>query len=140
MNHIIFDLDGTLADCTHRVPLLPDWDAFYSACDKDSPIWPVIDVYDGLLGSFGRTVHIWSGRRETELTKTLYWFDEHGIQHPDNFRMRLDGDHRSDTIVKGQWLDAADFVPSLVFEDRTSVVQMYRDRGIQVCQVAPGDF
>ena len=143
MKHIIFDLDGTLADCTHRVPLLPDWDAFYSACFEDKPIQSIVDLYTELSDNFFYEVHIWSGRREAERDKTYMWFDEHGLpipEHEDQFLMRPDADHRPDTELKNEWLDVVPFTPSLVFEDRTSVVQMYRDRGIQVCQVAPGDF
>ena len=142
MNHIIFDLDGTLADCTHRVHLLPDWDAFYSACYEDAPIEPIITLYRELFDSFLYDVHIWSGRRQSEEDKTWMWFDNHHLPIPDDdyWKMRPDDDHRPDTELKGEWLDVVPFTPSLVFEDRTSGVKMDRDRGIQVCQVAPGDF
>ena len=142
MNHIVFDLDGTIADCTHRVHLLPDWDAFYSACFEDIPIGPIVALYKELSESFLYDIHIWTGRRQMEEDKTWMWFDEHRIPIPDrdHWKMRSDGDHRPDTVLKAQWLATVDFVPVLVFEDRTSVVQMYRDKGIQVCQVAPGDF
>lgn len=46
----IFDLDGTLADCQHRVPILAEkddpnrWRRFYAACVDDTPIMPVIGV------------------------------------------------------------------------------------------------
>jgi len=30
--------------------------------------------------------------------------------------------------------------PQLVFDDRTSVVDMWRSRGLTAVQVAPGDF
>ena len=142
MKHIIFDLDGTLADCTHRVHLLPDWDAFYDACYEDAPIEPIVALYKELFDSFLYDVHIWSGRRQSEEDKTWMWFDKYHIPIPDDdyWKMRNVGDHRPDTELKALWLDTAPFTPSLVFEDRTSVVQMYRDRGIQVCQVAPGDF
>jgi len=135
---IIFDLDGTLADCTHRVPMLPNWDAFYEACDKDEPIDTIAHLYRELEY---HDLHIWSGRRESERYKTYQWFKKHELRIPgDQFLMRPDNDHRPDTVLKGEWLDNADFVPDLVFEDRSSVVRMYRDRGIQVCQVAPGNF
>lgn len=135
---IVFDLDGTLADCSHRVPLLPNWDAFYSACDEDSPISPIISVYRELCKT--HLVEIWTGRRDSEEDKTLAWFEKHDIPLPSGYRMRPDGDHRPDKKLKSQWLNEAHCLPSLVFEDRSSVVNMYRDRGIQVCQVAPGDF
>ena len=50
----IFDLDGTLADCQHRTPILAEkydnnrWRRFYAACDKDRPVPHVIDVMERL--------------------------------------------------------------------------------------------
>ncbi len=137
---IIFDLDGTLADCTHRVPLIPDWDAFFAACDKDKPIWAIIDVYNALFDHDAWDIHIWSGRRDSEREKTVHWIERHHIHSPGVLKMRPAGDDRSDAELKSQWLDEAEFVPMLIFEDRASVVQMYRDRGIRVAQVAPGKF
>ena len=32
------------------------------------------------------------------------------------------------------------YQPRLVFDDRTSVVNMWRERGLRAVQVAPGDF
>src|SRR5690625_7455534 len=58
----VFDLDGTLADCRHRVPLIPDWDAFFAACGEDLPIWPVIQKDKRLTTS--AEVWIESGRNE----------------------------------------------------------------------------
>jgi hypothetical protein len=42
----VFDLDGTLADCTHRRHLADagDWDGFFAACVDDVPIAPVIEL------------------------------------------------------------------------------------------------
>jgi hypothetical protein len=34
----LFDLDGTLADCTHRLHRRKHWRAFFAACTADSPI------------------------------------------------------------------------------------------------------
>jgi hypothetical protein len=34
----------------------------------------------------------------------------------------------------------AGYNPTLVFDDRTSVVDMWRSRGLRAVQVAPGDF
>ena len=75
---IIFDLDGTLADCEHRrrfvdrnhhdnlkkilskIPLestpepaleelwKPDWRKFFESCSDDTPIWPVVRVIESL--------------------------------------------------------------------------------------------
>jgi phosphoglycolate phosphatase-like HAD superfamily hydrolase len=42
MKTVIFDLDGTLADLTHRLHYVKNgnrnWDKFFEECDKDLPI------------------------------------------------------------------------------------------------------
>ena len=57
--------------------------------------------------------------------------------------MRSDNDYRPDTVLKRELLDkmrANGYDPKMVFDDRTSVVQMWRDAGLKAVQVAPGDF
>jgi hypothetical protein len=101
---IIFDLDGTLADCEHRrhfvdrnhpknqnkifasisldstpepsfMPLWkPDWQSFYEACGKDEPIKYVIEILFNCLLS-GRKVQIWSGRCESVRENTIKWLE-----------------------------------------------------------------
>jgi hypothetical protein len=57
--------------------------------------------------------------------------------------MRGDGDKRPDHIVKKIILSDMRKVgldPVLVFDDRQSVVDMWRGEGLTCLQVAPGDF
>ena len=46
----------------------PNWQAFYEACDKDIPIYPVLDLLRDLSGEY--EVQIWSGRCESVEDKT----------------------------------------------------------------------
>lgn len=71
--------------------------------------------------------------------KTRRWLDENGMGMIP-LKMREEGDHRPDTVIKEEWLDACDAKPTLVFEDRASVVAMWRSHGITCCQVREGDF
>lgn len=139
---VIFDLDGTLALTEHRAHFLErekkDWRAFYAACDKDEPCHPIIRTLQALYAT-GADVEIWSGRSKEVLDKTLSWLAANGLSHIP-IKMRDEGDHRPDTVLKSEWLDACDTKPRLVFEDRASVVAMWRSRGIVCAQVAPGDF
>lgn len=53
MRAIICDVDGTVADCRHRLHhVLPgskrDWGAFFSKMADDAPIYPVIDLIRSL--------------------------------------------------------------------------------------------
>jgi len=164
---IIFDLDGTLADCEHRrhfvdpeknenycryngndfrgykngqiqldVKLKPDWDAFYEACDKDTPIQPLIyiwNLYEVDLALERIDLQIWSGRSQSVREKTEKWLDMYltGFD-PKQLKMRPIGDYTPDDQLKERWLDEQyeetkwgrkhhiDFV----FDDRPKVIRM----------------
>jgi hypothetical protein len=139
---VVFDLDGTLALTEHREHFLKrepkDWRGFYAACDGDQPCEPLVSVLWGLVTG-GHRVEIWSGRSDEVADKTSAWLEQHGLDCVP-IRMRPEGDHQPDTKLKAAWLDAEPGAPDLVFEDRASMVAMYRDRGIRCVQVAPGDF
>src|SRR5690625_2391753 len=138
----VFDLDGTLADCRHRVPLIPDWDAFFAACGEDLPIWPVIKTAKRLTTS--AEVWIVSGRNEQARNATAHWLERHGLDPEQVKFMRPHKDHRPDDEVKREWLhslapdDRARIVA--VFDDRDCVVDMWRSEGLPCFQVAPGAF
>jgi hypothetical protein len=146
----IFDIDGTLMDTTHRQHLIDgttipkDWPAFYAACDQDPPIPHMVGLLHAI--SAENDVLFITGRTEDVREKTLESFRKHigkWAAKGEDLYMRPSGDYRADTIVKSELMDqiiAAGWTPIMVFEDRASVVQMWRDRGIPCAQVAPGNF
>jgi FMN phosphatase YigB (HAD superfamily) len=139
---VIFDLDGTLALTEHRAHFLQqqpkDWRGFYAACDQDLPNVPIIETLHALW-RVGHKIEIWSGRSDEVAGKTADWLRANYLWQI-GIRMRAAGDHRPDTVLKAEWLDEIGSKPDLVFEDRDSMVAMYRSRGIVCCQVAPGAF
>ena len=145
---IIFDIDGTLADLTHRLHYItggdsPDWDAFYKACPDDTSIEPTVSIYILMKENLpeGHVLILCTGRRESIRRQTERWLYHRLIKY-DHLMMRRFGDHRDDVEVKRQMLNALRefYDPILVFEDRSSVVQMWREEGLQCFQVAEGDF
>lgn len=141
---VIFDLDGTLANAERRVHHITgeakDWRSFYAECDKDEPVAPIVAMLHALIKQ-GHDCEIWSGRSMEVASETLAWLMRHGIDFGDvPLRMRMVGDHRPDTELKARWLSEARSKPDLVFEDRSSVVEMWRSHGIICAQVAPGNF
>lgn len=143
---VIFDLDGTLANSEHRVHHLTgevkDWRAFYSACDMDEPVAPIVATMKAMVAA-GHDCEIWTGRSSEVVDETIHWLERHGLGEQ-KIRMRPIGDHQPDTALKAGWLEqsilATDHKPDLVFEDRASVVEMWRSHGIVCAQVAPGNF
>ena len=145
----IFDLDGTLANCEHRLNHIinndKNWTAFFAACVDDVPIEPVLKIFDSLMRD-ERECWIWTGRSDDVRDQTLNWIKTH-IDEGFNdkcLRMRRAGDHRPDYVIKREWLDELDpHTRSHIiatFEDRSSVVKMWRDAGVACFQVADGDF
>jgi len=143
--HAIFDLDGTLADLTHRLHFIkcdsPDWDSFFKACRDDEPIWPTINTLH-LLYKAGLNISIVSGRSDIVETETRTWIKSVAI-HAYNLHMRKNGDHRPDYKIKSellknnpQWTTGN----TIIFDDRTQVVNMWRKEGFTCYQVATGNF
>ena len=143
----LFDIDGTLSDTTHRQHYISgepkSWPAFFAACDDDAPIPHIIELVMTL--AVETDVLFVTGRTDDVRDKTLAWLKTHlgdWISSTDLY-MRPSGDYRADTIVKAELLDrviADGWTPIMVFEDRSSVVTMWRARGIPCCQVAEGNF
>lgn len=147
-----FDIDGTVADLTHRrgfVRTKPkNWGAFYGAMDRDTPIAPIISVANAMRDA-RHLIFFASGREGTERhrAKTADWLVAHvgtWTAHVPLW-MRKAGDYRADDIVKEEILDEFVIpffgrVPDIIFDDRDRVVKMWRRRGIICAQVAEGDF
>jgi phosphoglycolate phosphatase-like HAD superfamily hydrolase len=148
----IFDIDGTIADISHRLHFIQtpehfradaNWRGFFAACDEDKPITEVVTILQ-CLSSEGHFIVLITGRSDECKEKTLQWMSDQMIDF-DLIYMRKEGDHRQDHIVKSELLDRyiEEFHPPKidgVFEDRKQVVDMYRARGLRVFQVAEGDF
>jgi hypothetical protein len=151
------DHDLPLEQQLHGIPrgerpkFTPDWRAFFAACVEDGPINTAITTFDALRSS-GAECWIWTGRSDEVREQTLEWLRRNlnftpgrfGIGAPEKFLMRKAGDHRLDHVIKAEWLSLLDPPErnrlTAVFEDRSRVVQMWREAGIPCFQVAPGDF
>lgn len=139
----VFDLDGTLARIEHRrhfITKFPkDHRAFYAACDKDEPNHPVIAALHAHVAA-GHHVEIWSGRSNEVRDKTEQWLATHGIDPARLTHMRAAGDFTKDHVLKRAWLAASPLRPAAIYDDRPSVVAMWRAEGVACFQVDAGDW
>lgn len=154
IKYVIVDIDGTVADLSHRIHFIEgekkDWDAFYSHVGGDSPIKNVLDVVNALSLSGCQLVFV-TGRPDKCYTETVNWLECYlpsyttMICRPMYF-FRKNGDFRPDTVVKKEIyenkLKAVGITPenTVVFEDRSGVVYMWRTLGFTCFQVADGDY
>lgn len=149
----IFDLDGTLADLTHRRHFVerpslkcydcggknwkncvqcgdldagfkPDWDAFHAACVNDTPIEPVITIFKA-LGKSGADLRIWSGRMETVRLQTLDWLSVKLDTHS-GWAERLKMRPANDYTVDHVLKES--WLNNLNAEDRARLVCVFDDR------------
>ncbi len=151
---IICDIDGTVADCSHRLHWIQskpkNWRAFYAGIEHDRPIIETIEVirclataeddYDVL-----HRIVFCTGREESYRKTTQDWLIKHLGQWAEDcpLYMRPSGDHRADYVIKALLLATMQvdgYNPVLAFDDRQQVVDMWRQNGIKCFQVDKGDF
>lgn len=149
----IVDIDGTIADCSHRLHFIQqkpaNWNSFFAACADDEPIPEVIETVK-LLHEGGAEIVMITGRSDAICKQTHDWLTKWSVPC-DALYMRKAGDHRQDNVVKAELFNKVCEEVALrparlqteiigVFEDRKQVVDMYREKGLKVFQVAEGNF
>lgn len=141
----IFDLDGTLANCDHRLYLIQNkprnWPAFHAACVNDEPIDHMLELAERLEHSQA-IVSVWSGRDESVRNETLEWFRRCGYpllyrsltRFPQLLRMRPSDDYRPGYELKRAWLRGVEVhdrpLIQCAFEDDLQCAEMYRSEGV----------
>lgn len=111
----VFDIDGTLADNSHRLHYIQgekkDWDSFYAASSEDKPIEAVTELAR-FLDNGGPLLNLDSdyavvfctGRPESTRRATGSWLSLYCQIFPMAMYMRKDGDHRPDYVVKEEMI------------------------------------
>lgn len=149
---VIFDIDGTLADCEHRRHLVTgekkDWTTFLSSTLNDKPKVNVIDLcnywYNKRYNACPENVKIFlvSGRGIEYRNDTVTWMARNLVMY-DHLLMRPEKDSRPDTQIKME-IYKRDIEPKyrvkLVVDDRSRLVTMWRSLGLECWQVADGNF
>jgi predicted kinase len=135
---VICDLDGTIADNSHR----PSYGFDVKLIRKDAPIQPVIDIInDHYISSYreeyksNSSVIFVSGRTDDYYGETFNWLVEHTKIQPKDITlyMRKSGDFRKDTVVKREiFFNEIQPHHSVWFaiDDRPSIVNMWYNLGI----------
>lgn len=144
MRSVIFDIDGTLADLTHRLHFVTgdrrDWGAFFEGMADDGCYADIRDLVFA-LGRDGNRILLCSGRPDNYRAATETWLSNHDIPY-DALYMRPADDTRPDFIVKAQLLAGMredGYEPWLTIDDRPSVVSMWREQGLTCLQCRDWD-
>lgn len=136
---VLVDIDGTVALFNGRGPYEENKVA------TDLPNQPVIDVIRSLVRDRGWVLVFMSGRQVACRTDTEEWLCRHVIPvgYPWALFMRPTGDTRPDHVVKLELFDQYvrdTYDIKCVFDDRASVVGLWRRMGLPTFQVAEGNF
>lgn len=144
--YVLFDIDGTLADLSHRTPLVrtkpKNWPEFFRRIPQDKMIWPVFAVLQAMSYT-GYEVILVSGRGEESRKDTEEWLRKHNVPYSE-LLMRPEKDYRGDEIVKLELLnrkfseDERKFIVG-VFDDRPKVIRMWQSIGLKVFNVGTGE-
>ena len=142
---VIFDMDGTLADCEHRRHFVDgkkkNFDKFYAAMGADGRNEPIT----GLCNMY--YLHDWhvvicTGRPEAYRKITEHWLKVNGVFYRELLMRPDERRHDPDYEVKQDMLNAILETRQvhIAVDDRTQVVDMWRRNGIICLQVADGNF
>lgn len=139
---VVFDLDGTLYNEEHRSHLRDkdskhyDLEAYFSACDKDTPIQSIVDI---LLDYKLKGYEIWlaSGRcHELCYDKTLKTLKRDRIPY-DGIKLRGKNVYIPDYVLKPAWM--AKYIGldriEAVYDDKLEVIEGFRKKGLNVIDV-----
>lgn len=154
-NAIIVDLDGTLANCDHRLHFLrkdliddnskaknkkQNWKMFFKGLKDD----PVNEWCNEIINKFknDHVILLVSGRPDTYKVETVKWLKAHKIYY-NKLIMRKGNDHRNDSIVKKEIYEneiKPEFNVKFCVDDRQRVVDAWRELGLVALQCSKGDF
>lgn len=144
-NVVVCDLDGTLCDVEHRrhfVQQTPkNWMGFFENISGDKLRRDVSDlVSDELTRDTGIHLILVSARPENYREVTEKWLKDNYYYNYTALIMREANDSRPDTEVKSDIYDK--YLKNLnivkVFDDRPSVIRMWKEKGLDVVDVGNG--
>ncbi len=149
---VLCDIDGTIADTTHRLHYVTkpegasddwkkDWKGFFSKM-ADDPVRQdvqkiLIDLYNR-----GHTIIFLSARPDSYRDVTLKWLADKTLSFAYTLIMRQSHDKRPDTEVKADMLNLHfpdKGVIHTIIDDRPSVIRMWKEMGINVVDVGKGE-
>lgn len=119
-----------------------DWESFFNEIPYDTPRWNVIDqVFD--LEAEGYEIVFVTARPDNYKRATVQWLEKTLQYYPKETTliMRRAGDRRDDTEVKKEMYETyfKDKYPiKVVFDDRPSVIRMWKEQGLDVVDVGEG--
>lgn len=141
---VICDLDGTIADITHRLQYVKeepkDWKKFFSLIHNDELRRWVADQVEKTLNEHNAKLIYVSARPETYREESERWLELNWAPYYELLIMRGENDKREDSLIKAEiyekYLRNLDIVA--VFDDRPRVIRMWKEKGLNVVDCGSG--
>lgn len=146
LGFILCDLDGTLADITHRLQYTKDetkdWHKFFEEIPNDVLRGSTLDLILDYEKK-GHEIIFVSARPDTYREQTEAWLEKvlKGYPIHKTLIMRKASDTRDDAEVKQQIYDTyfkEKYPIETVIDDRPKIIRMWRENGINVIDVGQG--
>ena len=135
---MIFDLEDTLTDASHRIHLAHDnqWEKFHELFILDKPKVPIAILFAALIRFF--PIIICTGKPETGREDVVEWLNGYHLR-PHLLLMRLEEDYRPTSEVKSDMIReirSRNLDPIAAFDDDYLCCVMYRANGLTTLQVS----
>ena len=136
-NVVVFDIDGTLMDETHRAihREKKDWATYFDLCHLDSPINQIIELTHHYK-NLGFEIWLVSGRSETVQEKTIESLKKANVLF-DFIKLREQNNRTPDYVLKPNIVSSliGKERVRLIFDDRKRVIKSFRDKDYCVIDV-----
>lgn len=144
---IICDIDGVLADSSHRQHFLQqnpkNWQEFFDAASEDKLIDKASWLINALSLNYDRILYL-SGRPEQMRETTEAWLRKHFLfQHLKcKLIMRGKTDKNADAYLKRHWYQELkeQYEIIMAIDSRPEACRMWRDEGVFCIRTAEVDF
>lgn len=149
---VIFDLDGTICDISHRRHYVfnadndpnfkKDWKSFYGGICNDMPNPAVVEMYDLVRYSGRYDVIFMSGRGSEYRSVSEQWLEKFGLTDYHMLIMRPYNDSRTDWIVKKELYEKyvkPYYNVKFTVDDRLQVCRMWHSIGLPIFRVGDPD-
>ena len=142
MKYIVFDIDGVLADCSHRLPYIQgedkDYNKFYSDEEimKDKPILNLDKILFNIQCADGSSIDIKfiTARNIKSITATAEWLEKYFsiMVEEGDILMRPKNDYRPAHEVKKDLIEKHIGFENILFafDDDDQVNEMYKKHGV----------
>tara|TARA_B100001540_G_C15736048_1_gene609957 strand:- start:815 stop:1252 length:438 start_codon:yes stop_codon:yes gene_type:complete len=137
-NIILCDIDGTVADNSHRQHFLEgkkDWDGFFDALDLDEPIYEIINKMNDEHNQ-GREIIFLTGRPERYRDPTENWLKQY-FNFPLRVVMRPNDNKKNKLLTKKEMFEQNFNIDEIfyVIDNDEDLLNMWTDMQLKVVGV-----